>query len=198
MIINANALHIPLADQSVHMIVTSPPYWCLRNYGVSGQLGLERTPEEYIANMVAVFRECWRVLRDDGTLWLNIGDSYATHASGSEAYPHNFKTAEIASKNGIGMLDKPTAKSVGLKEKDLVGIPWRLAFALQQPYEHSLIKDKVNRAWLSGIIDGEGCITSNEVETSMQNGRAANPSYPIILQVRMSDRQALKPVVFLP
>ena len=65
-----------LPEKSVNCVVTSPPYWGLRDYGVENQFGLERTPEEYVAKMVAVFREVWRVLRDDGTLWLNMGDSY--------------------------------------------------------------------------------------------------------------------------
>lgn len=129
MIINANALAIPLATGSIHMVVTSPPYWALRDYGVSGQLGLERTPEEYVANMVQVFREVWRVLRDDGTLWLNIGDSYA--ANGYSEGGHNFvdggkkRLSELSGKKWSSGLDH------GLKPKDLVGIPWRLAFALQ-------------------------------------------------------------------
>lgn len=87
----------------VNCCVTSPPYWGLRDYGADGQLGLEATPDEYVAKMVEVFREVRRVLRDDGTLWLNLGDSYA------------------ASTNRVS----------GLKQKDLVGIPWRVAFALQ-------------------------------------------------------------------
>ncbi len=66
-----------IPDESVHCIVTSPPYWGLRDYGHDGQIGLEKTPEAYVAKMVEVFRECRRVLRDDGTLWLNLGDSYA-------------------------------------------------------------------------------------------------------------------------
>ena len=73
-IVNGDALHIPLRDGVVQIVVTSPPYWSLRDYGVNGQLGIEPTPEAYIANMVAVFREVWRVMRPDGTLWLNIGD----------------------------------------------------------------------------------------------------------------------------
>src|SRR5688572_24682787 len=73
-----------LPDDSVHMIVTSPPYWNLRDYGIAGQLGLEPTPERYIANMVAVFRELRRVLRKDGTLWLNMGDSYCGSCSGPD------------------------------------------------------------------------------------------------------------------
>jgi len=75
-IIQHNALDPwPLPDKSVHCIVTSPPYWQLRDYKVDGQLGLEKTPAEYIEKMVRVFREAWRVLRDNGTLWVNIGDS---------------------------------------------------------------------------------------------------------------------------
>ena len=84
-----------LEDQSVNTCITSPPYWGLRDYGEGEQLGLEDTPEEYVENLVNVFREVKRVLRDDGTVWLNLGDSYSSH-------------------------------------KDLVGIPWRVAFALQE------------------------------------------------------------------
>src|SRR6266850_3503574 len=76
LLIHGDARHIPLADQSVNCVVTSPPYWNLRNYDTPAQLGLEKTPEEYVAVMVAVFREVRRVLKDDGTLWLNMGDSY--------------------------------------------------------------------------------------------------------------------------
>jgi DNA modification methylase len=88
----ANALRIPLADGCVQCVVTSPPYWGLRDYGVAGQLGLEPTPDEFIAKMVAVFREVWRVLREDGTCWVNIGSSYAAggmgghDAEGSESF----------------------------------------------------------------------------------------------------------------
>jgi DNA modification methylase len=118
-----------LPSESVNCCVTSPPYWGLRDYGVAGQLGLEATPEEYVTEMVQVFREVRRVLRDDGTLWLNLGDSYASKMNGRE--------------NGIGSRDDCTrscrvATAVpdrrdfsGLKPKDLVGIPWRVAFALQ-------------------------------------------------------------------
>jgi DNA modification methylase len=121
-VVRGSALNIPLADKSVHCVITSPPYWGLRDYGVLGQLGLEKTPEEYVANMVQVFREVWRVLRDDGTLWLNLGDSYAAN----RAYQvHNTKgAAEHTYDNGSCVPD-------GLKPKDLVGIPWRVAFALQ-------------------------------------------------------------------
>lgn len=71
-----------LPEQSVHCIVTSPSYYVLRDYGVDGQIGLEESPEQFVAELVAVFRECWRVLRDDGTLWLNLGDTDATSQKG--------------------------------------------------------------------------------------------------------------------
>ncbi len=108
----------------VYCVVTSPPYWGLRDYGVDGQLGLEKTPEEYIAKMVAVFREVWRVLRDDGTLWLNLGDSYN---SGSRLRPDG--GAGMAERNTSADPCKPLLEN--LKPKDLCGIPWRVALALQ-------------------------------------------------------------------
>jgi DNA modification methylase len=149
-----------LPEASVHCIVTSPPYFGLRDYGVDGQIGLEQTPDEYVAELVAVFAEARRVLRDDGTLWLNLGDSYAgswgaqgkkqngsisdgqvaahpktTSGTGSlRAWRQN--TAEASglqggkanakqqNRNGLGSVD-------GVKAKDLIGIPWRVAFALQ-------------------------------------------------------------------
>lgn len=114
-----------LPDQSVHCCVTSPPYFGLRDYGVDGQIGLESTPAEFIAGMVAVFREVRRVLRDDGTLWLNLGDSYAANR-GSGASGIGAKQATNVGAN-LGKLRVPD----GLKEKDLIGIPWRVAFALQ-------------------------------------------------------------------
>jgi DNA modification methylase len=111
--------------QSINTCVTSPPYWGLRDYGVDGQLGLEPTPTEYVANLVEVFREVRRVLRDDGTLWLNLGDSYngtRMNRSGQHGY-----------KDGRSNRDKRFSVGgvEGLKPKDLVGIPWRVAFALQ-------------------------------------------------------------------
>lgn len=189
MIINANALHIPLVDKCVHTIVTSPPYYGLRDYGtatweggdsecdhklngdnaasqesstlggskrnygnalsgfkhtcphcgairIDAQIGLEQTPDEYIANLVSVFRECKRILRDDGTLWVNIGDSYAGSGKGcnSDGTPH---PASLTGKQGTNFgsvegLHKPQrASEIGLKSKDLIGIPWMLAFALR-------------------------------------------------------------------
>src|SRR5208282_907656 len=120
-----------LEAQSVQCCVTSPPYWGLRDYGVEGVLGLESTPEEYLAKMVAVFRQVWRVLRDDGTLWVNMGDSYAGGGGFSVTAP---TTGESKSgKYGLtGALKQGGIKPTGsLKPKDLCMMPARLAIALQ-------------------------------------------------------------------
>ena len=168
-----------MPDESVNCVVTSPPYWGLRDYGVDGQIGLEATPEEYVSKIVDVFREVRRVLRADGTLWLNLGDSYATGAGAVGEHPgggvqgarwrggldradddkrgyrgeclangrgdspailrvktralrdgsHCGKHTAIAAK---GPMTQPNRMPIaGLKPKDLVGIPWRVAFALQ-------------------------------------------------------------------
>jgi DNA modification methylase len=114
-----------LADGSVNCVVTSPPYWGLRDYGHDGQIGLEQTPEEYVSEMVVVFREVRRVLKDDGVLWLNLGDSYngaSMNRSGQNGY--NDGRTNRSKRFSAGGVD-------GLKPKDLVGIPWRVAFALQ-------------------------------------------------------------------
>lgn len=130
-----------LADQSVHCCITSPPYFGLRDYGVDGQLGLEPTPDEFVKALVNVLREVRRVLRDDGTLWLNLGDSYAgswgkqgrKETRGTQRpvngammqQVHDGRYPTTGSKTGS--LDRMP----GLKNKDLIGIPWRVAFALQ-------------------------------------------------------------------
>jgi DNA modification methylase len=127
-----------LAADSVHCVVTSPPYWGLRDYGVAGQLGLEATPEEYVATMVAVFREVRRVLRDDGTLWLNMGDNYATGDFTRQGNPRNvpqlpndWEGTALGNRGRAGHARAIKHDLGALKPKDLVGMPWRLAFALQ-------------------------------------------------------------------
>ncbi len=111
---------------SVHTCVSSPPYFMLRDYEVDGQIGLEETPEAFVAELVAVFREVRRVLRDNGTLWLNLGDSYASTSS------YNAPRRSGDSFERITAPASPTAGiPAGLKPKDLIGIPWRVAFALQ-------------------------------------------------------------------
>lgn len=118
-----------MAAGSVHTCVTSPPYYGLRDYGVAGQIGLEETPAQFVAKLVDVFAEVHRVLRDDGTLWLNLGDSYAGGGGGN--YNKTGKTrangCQVTNvRNRSGWLD-----AAGVKAKDLIGIPWRVAFALQ-------------------------------------------------------------------
>jgi len=116
-----------MAAESVQCCITSPPYWGLRDYGVKGQLGLKKTPAEYLEKLVAVFREVKRVLRKDGTVWLNMGDSYASTTSGTGARGGSFAKERPQWKG------EPTRRDIpaGLKPKNLVGIPWRLALALQ-------------------------------------------------------------------
>ena len=119
-----------LDDESVNCCVTSPPYWGLRDYGETNQLGLEETPEEYVANMVKVFSEVKRVLTKDGTLWLNLGDSYYNYRPGKGQ--SLIKQTVSNTKQDLPVeCSRRGNKIQGLKEKDLVGIPWRVAFALQ-------------------------------------------------------------------
>jgi len=126
-----------IPDGTVRCCVTSPPYWGLRDYGVEGQLGREPTPDAYVAAMVEVFREVRRVLADDGTLWLNLGDSYVGPPRGNKNGWEGSGLAGIQSETYQATLNAGTAttidksKLVGLKSKDLIGIPWRVAFALQ-------------------------------------------------------------------
>ena len=127
-----------LGDGAFQCCVTSPPYWGLRDYGVEGQIGQEKTPAEYVDAIVRVFREVHRVLAEDGTLWLNLGDSYAAGKCGRddddeanlrrrfEAFGTGRPKAGKKGANGKGCAAPP-----GFKPKDLVGIPWRVAFALQ-------------------------------------------------------------------
>jgi len=124
----ADARALPFDNGCAHTCVTSPPYFGLRDYGHAGQIGLEGNIQDFVNELVGVFREVRRVLRDDGTLWLNLGDSYAgaglgggTQKQGIRAYP-----------KGNTVQARTSARRVGnLKPKDLMGVPWRVAFALQ-------------------------------------------------------------------
>lgn len=107
---------------SFQTCITSPPYWSLRNYGIDGQIGLEESLDDFISALVDVFEEVRRTLRDDGTLWLNIGDSYT---SGGRTWRAPDK------KNPIRAMNVRPATPAGLKPKELIGVPWRLAFAMQ-------------------------------------------------------------------
>ena len=127
MIITGDSLTV-LRDQkseSVQTVITSPPYWGLRDYGHEDQLGLEKSPEEYVQNLVEVFAEVKRILKDDGTLWLNLGDSYSGSGKGPAGnLGKNHDERNLQSKHSAIVPE-------GLKPKDLIGIPWRVAFALQ-------------------------------------------------------------------
>ena len=125
MILQGDSLHVlrRLPADSVQCIVTSPPYWGLRDYHIAGQIGLESSLTQYINRLVAVFNEAKRVLKDDGVFWLNIGDGYTSGNRGWRA-PDKKNPARA-------MSTRPDTPE-GLKPKDLLGVPWRLAFALQQ------------------------------------------------------------------
>ena len=137
--IRADARSLPIASESVQSCVTSPPYWGLRDYGQSGQIGLEATPREYLNNLREVCFEIWRVLRKDGTFWLNLGDTYAgSWGAQSRDREGDMQGREVIAQRQIARAARKAshAGSVagmgGLKPKDLVGIPWRVAFALQE------------------------------------------------------------------
>jgi len=122
-----------LPDQCVQTCITSPPYFGLRDYGHDGQIGLEQTPQDFVDQLVSVFREVKRVLKDDGTLWLNLGDSYSSYKDG-KAVPDTTRGDDKGT-----LVDKGLAKNrmastfsgTGIKNKDLIGIPWMVAFAIR-------------------------------------------------------------------
>lgn len=119
-----------LPNEQIHTCITSPPYYGLRDYGIDGQIGLEKSVQEYIKHLVDIFNEVHRVLRADGTLWLNLGDSYATRSGN---YP------PTNTRNKVGHTEKRVPE--GYKYKDLMGIPWRVALALQESGEWYLRSD---------------------------------------------------------
>lgn len=134
-IINADVLDglRSLPDESVHCVVTSPPYWGLRDYGVEGQIGLEKTPAEFVARLVEVFREVRRVLRKDGVCFVNLGDSYCSTAPGTMGDKLNKRgiLSGVSDRRAEGSRKMRPLTPTGLKPKDLIGIPWRVALALQ-------------------------------------------------------------------
>lgn len=133
---DCHAILPTLPAGSVQCVVTSPPYFGLRDYGVPGQLGLEPTPDAYVQALVSVFREVWRVLRDDGTVWLNLGDSYAsgktenTNGTGGKSTLDYVRDSGVATYKTVG-IKLPSRDYGTLAHKQLLGIPWRVAFALQ-------------------------------------------------------------------
>lgn len=116
-------------SEYVNTCITSPPYWGLRDYGVDNQLGLENTPEEYVCKVVEIFREVKRVLRNDGTLWLNLGDSYNSSPSNNQG--RGIENSGVGLREGARNLGRVKRDVAACKPKDLIGIPWMVAFALR-------------------------------------------------------------------
>ena len=119
-----------MPDNSIQCVVTSPPYWGLRDYGHADQIGLEETPEKYVDDLVEVFSEVKRVLKDDGTIWLNLGDTY--YSKGGASRHKGYSDPKYPNGRNGEFAEPQTAPHEFLKAKDLVGIPWRVAFALQE------------------------------------------------------------------
>jgi hypothetical protein len=233
-----------LPERSVQTVVTSPPYFGLRDYGtgeweggdegcdhnpgrtahmdrsstlggghdsqksgdtyrdqcgkcgarrVDRQIGLEPSPDEYVAGLVAVFREVRRVLRDDGTVWLNLGDSYSGAPKGnpgalSSGLTNNGRNAAEANAHRGGV---DTSRLSGIKPKDLIGIPWMVAEALKAPYYTGTIKDERDRIWLAAMIDAEGCMFIHKRKVGQSNGQGyvrKNDSYGSGLEISSTDR----------
>lgn len=141
-IINGDSIEVlkTMQDESIDCVITSPPYYGLRDYGIDGQIGLEDTPEKYVQRMVEVFREVRRVLKSEGTVWLNVGDSYAAQRGGTHQPAETLaggkggytEDGDIVNRGrAAGYNPTRNAKAIGLKHKDLIGIPWMLAFALR-------------------------------------------------------------------
>lgn len=173
-----------MADGSAQMCVTSPPYFGLRDYGHDGQIGLEDTPEQFIAKLVEVFREVRRVLADDGTLWVNMGDSYnsgtAKPSGASKSADVGGWTTRSGDAAGARRVNDPTCKV-----KDLMGIPWALAKALRDPYYTGPVKDVCDQVWLAAMLDAEGSICGTEYQSGDRTKTnlyisITNTSVPII------------------
>lgn len=122
-----------MKSRSVQCIVTSPPFWALRDYGVKGQLGQESTPNEYVSKLVAIFSETKRVLKDNGTLWLNLGDTYVGSNQSAGQKLSTLSKVQRGNRGSLHTMKRIPVnfKVLGLKPKDLVGIPWSVAFALR-------------------------------------------------------------------
>jgi DNA modification methylase len=228
-----------LPADSVQCVVTSPPYFGLRDYGtaqwdggdvecdhrigrvmgnankgavrdvldgdrtqckcgavrIDSQIGLEPTLAAYISTLVDVFREVRRVLRPDGTCWLNLGDSYATTPTGSYGSKSGLNGAQTSEKYKQTIREQYTKRTNtvvdGLKPKDLMMVPARVAIALQEPWERHVIDTIADRAWMAGLVDGEGCFTVQAVRVK----GCINESHSVRLQVRMADVEAVERIV---
>jgi len=188
-----------LPGESIDCCITSPPYWCLRDYGVAGQFGLEKTPEEYVAKLINVFREVRRILKNEGVLWLNLGDSYAGSGKGWSINPNDKQmTHKLRSRPGNYISSR---QENGLKPKDIVGIPWRVAFALQadgwylrqdiiwhkpnpmpesvtdrctKSHEYIFLMSKMAKYYFDNEAIKEICLTNNDGVRNRDNTRLNN------------------------
>lgn len=161
-----------LPAESVQCCVTSPPYWGLRDYAHPLQIGAEPSPEEYVANLVDIFREVWRVLRKDGTLWLNIGDGYARNGGTGRCGPN----AVVA--NTRKLIQKRNCKVPpcwGLKDRDLMGLPWRVAFALQA--DRWLLRSKITWVKKTAMPESVKNRPTNATEEVFLLAKSANYYY---------------------
>jgi DNA modification methylase len=156
-------------------------------------LGLESTPEEYVEKIVTVFREVRRVLRDDGTLWLNLGDSYSRGERVNNPNDHKRGTGFHEEITEAGVYAQ-AGKATGLESKQLIGVPWRVAFALQQPYEKPhCIRSEIDRAWMAALVDGEGCISIRRYDShsnGLDEARCQDGFVPFI-SIGNNDRELL-------
>jgi DNA modification methylase len=172
-----------LPARSVQCCVTSPPYYGLRDYGVDGQIGLEPSPGEYVAEMVAVFAGVRRVLADDGVLWLNLGDSYSTPIMHNDnAHNANRVGGSDAKARAMGDAMGRRKRPMSLPAKNLLGIPWRVAKALQAPRYVGNITSDADRAWLAAMLDGEGCIAVHKRPAGSSQYRR-NDTYAPMVQI---------------
>lgn len=152
-VIEGDARKVDIPEQ-VKSIVTSPPYWRHRDYGVDDQIGIETKPDLYIDQVCSVFDHIRQFLSDDGTCWVVIGDTYSTHTSGSKSKRHNFSSTKRTNKHGIGVMDKGDP---GMPEKNLMGIPWMFATEMRNRgwiIRNDIIWDKGK----SGMPGGQGSV----------------------------------------
>ena len=194
MIHQGDALEVlrTLPAESVQCCVTSPPYFGLRNYGVDGQMGLEESPEAYVAAMVEVFREVRRVLKPDGVLWLNLGDSYAA----ARSYQVSDKNPAVGPTRHLGHSKPP----IGFKQKDLLMIPARVAMALQEPYYAGRIKRLEDRVWLAAMLDAEGCMFIQKRKAGQSNGQGyfrTNDNYGPGVEIANTSRAVVDRIMAL-
>lgn len=188
-IIQGDALSVlrTLPSESVQVCVTSPPYYALRDYGVDGQIGLEKTPQAFLEALWTVFDEVRRVLRPDGLCFVNIGDSYAGSGKGPPS-----KNGITKQHSAVGSLIGPTPIVEGISQKNLLLIPQRFAIGMQEPRHVGPIRREADRAWLAAMIDSDGCLGVRRHYPAEYRDKGWNEGYIPYLAVSQADTQALE------